>query len=102
MSQENGHEAKPNSAREDQYQLRGSGSATDLMAKRTISEHAAFLMPYLRPGMRLVDCGCGPGTMTIGFAEFLKPAEVVGLDISGDQIAVAEQLAAYQGVSNVR
>jgi hypothetical protein len=40
--------------------------------------------------------------MTIGFAEFLKPAEVVGLDISGDQIAVAERLAADQGVSNVR
>jgi len=36
-----------------------------LVLKRTAAQHAAFLTPFLRPGMRLLDCGCGPGTMSL-------------------------------------
>ena len=30
---------------------------------------AAFLAPYLRSGMRLIDCGCGPGSITADLAK---------------------------------
>jgi hypothetical protein len=35
-----------------------------LMLMRTATKHAAFFTPFLRPGMRLLDCGYGPGTIT--------------------------------------
>jgi ubiquinone/menaquinone biosynthesis C-methylase UbiE len=38
------------------------------------------LLPFLRSGMTLLDCGCGPGSITLDFAEILSPGEVVGLD----------------------
>src|SRR6478672_5437242 len=49
-------------------------------AQRTADEAAAFLLPHLRPGMRLLDVGCGPGSITRGLAAAVAPAEAVGID----------------------
>ncbi len=51
-------------------------------AGRTAESHTAFLAPYLRPGMDLLDCGAGRGTITSGLAQLLSPGRVVGIDIS--------------------
>lgn len=50
-------------------------------AARTAENHAAFFLPYLKPGMRLLDLGCGPGSITEGLASLVAPAETVGVDI---------------------
>ena len=61
-------------------------------AARTAANSAAFLLPSLRPGARLLDVGCGPGSITVGLAEHLGPAgSVVGIDSAP---AVLEQAAA--------
>lgn len=36
-------------------------AATGFMARRTAATHAWALLPLLRPGMDLLDVGCGPG-----------------------------------------
>ncbi len=36
------------------------------LAARTAFREAAFLLPHLRPGMQLLDVGCGPGSITLG------------------------------------
>ncbi|MFI5607160.1 class I SAM-dependent methyltransferase [Amycolatopsis sp. NPDC051903] len=36
-------------------------------AARTAVERAAFAQPLFAPGMRVVDLGCGPGAITLGF-----------------------------------
>ena len=59
-------------------------------------------MPHLRPGMRLLDCGCGPGSITVGLAEAVAPGEVIGLDLQPSQIERARLLAAERAISNVR
>ncbi|MBI4312967.1 MAG: class I SAM-dependent methyltransferase [Chloroflexi bacterium] len=69
---------------------------------RTAGQHAAFLLPYLEPGMRLLDCGCGPGTITLGLAEAVAPGEVIGIDVGGAQIELAKANAAQKGTQNVR
>ena len=73
----------------------------DLHARRTATKEAAFLMPHLRPGMSVLDCGCGPGTITIGLAEAVAPGQVLGMDIDPARVESASETAAKQGVSNV-
>ena len=72
------------------------------MAARSAEREAAFLLPHLRPGMRLLDAGCGPGTITLGLAAAVAPGEVVGLERSPALVEQARALAAERGVANVR
>src|SRR3954454_12846601 len=51
-------------------------------ARRTALKDAAFFLSYLQAGMRLLDCGCGPGTISIGLGEMVAPGELVGIDTS--------------------
>jgi trans-aconitate 2-methyltransferase len=47
-----------------------------------------------RPGMRVVDLGCGPGDMTAWLHGELGAAETVGIDSSDEMLAVARPYAA--------
>ncbi len=69
--------------------------------RRTAEEAAAFLLPHLRPGARLLDFGCGPGTVTTGLARLVAPGAVVGIDVSAEILDLARSHAAEQGVENV-
>jgi ubiquinone/menaquinone biosynthesis C-methylase UbiE len=72
------------------------------LERRTAQESAAFFLPHLRPGMRLLDCGCGPGSITLGLAEAVAPGDVVGVDVAVRQVERARALAAARGRPNVR
>jgi SAM-dependent methyltransferase len=67
-----------------------------LMLKRTAAKHATFFTPFLDRGMRLLDCGCGPGTITIDLAEMVAPGQVIGIDLEPAQLRAAEQRARQQ------
>jgi ubiquinone/menaquinone biosynthesis C-methylase UbiE len=69
--------------------------------QRTADEAAAFLLPHLRPGMRLLDVGCGPGSITRGLAERLAPGQVVGVDLSKEALDGARRDAAARGLTNL-
>ena len=62
---------------------------------------AAFFLPYLRPGMSLIDCGCGPGSITADLAEAVAPGAVVGFDIRPDALGQGRRLAHERGLTNV-
>lgn len=47
---------------------------------RTVENSAAYLVGHLRPGARVLDIGCGPGTITAGIAERVAPGRVVAAD----------------------
>ena len=51
--------------------------------------------------MSLLDCGCGPGSITLGLAEIVAPGQVVGIDIGDKQIELAQAHAVSRGISNV-
>jgi SAM-dependent methyltransferase len=84
------------------YTLGYSPAATQMMAERTAASHAGFLLPYLRSGMHVLDCGCGPGSITLGLAVAVAPGEVVGIDLEPSQIALACTQAAHRSCPNVR
>jgi SAM-dependent methyltransferase len=72
------------------------------LARRDVTREASFLLRYLRPGMRVLDVGCGPGSITLGLAEVVAPGEVVGVDLQRTQVERAQKLAAERGVTNAR
>jgi len=54
---------------------------------RTAENSSAYLLPHLRPGQRLLDVGCGPGTITSDLALLVAPGEAVGIDAAADVVA---------------
>jgi ubiquinone/menaquinone biosynthesis C-methylase UbiE len=76
-------------------------NATDFMSKRTLESHGQFFVKYLRKGMSVLDCGCGPGTITLGIASAVAPEAVTGIDDGESQIETARSNAAARHVENV-
>lgn len=68
---------------------------------RTAVNSAAYLMPHLRPGLALLDVGCGPGTITVDLAEAVAPGRVLGIDAVDDVLAGARAAVGARGVTNV-
>jgi ubiquinone/menaquinone biosynthesis C-methylase UbiE len=60
---------------------------------RTAANSAAYLLPRLAPGHRVLDVGCGPGTISADLARLVAPGEVVGVDRSADAVAAAGHMA---------
>src|SRR5262249_27414920 len=79
-----------------------SASTIQMMARRNAAGNAGFLLPSLRTNMHVLDCGCGPGSITVGLAEVVAPGEAVGVDITPSYIALARDHAAQRGIPNVR
>jgi SAM-dependent methyltransferase len=69
---------------------------------RTAENSAAYLLPWLRPGLDVLDVGCGPGTITVDLARRVEPGRVVGLDRADEVIAVAVDGADDSALANVR
>lgn len=66
------------------------------------TEHALRLAG-LRPGMRVLDVGCGPGDVSLIAARLVGPeGAVFGVDAAPDVIGLARRRAAEQGLATVR
>jgi len=68
---------------------------------RTATNSAAFLLPHLKPSMRVLDVGCGPGTITADLAALVPQGHVTGLERAGDVLEKARALAAERGIANI-
>ena len=87
-------------APQDRYTHGHHASVVQNHARRRADVDAWFLLPRLTPGMRLLDVGCGPGTITAGLARAVAPGEVIGIDLSEDVLQQARDFAASEDVSN--
>ncbi|MFD5785717.1 methyltransferase domain-containing protein [Streptomyces sp. NPDC127037] len=68
---------------------------------RTAANSAAYLVGELRPGLSVLDVGCGPGTITADLAALVAPGRVTGLDTTDEILAQAAEAAAERGLDNV-
>ena len=82
------------------YSHRGNPAFESELALRTAAKEAAFFLPLLRAGMRVLDLGCGPGSITLGFAQAVAPGEAVGVDLQPSQVAQAQALSVAWRVTN--
>ena len=69
---------------------------------RTAENSAAYLLPLLRPGLDLLDVGCGPGTITADLAARVAPGRVTAVDSSAQALAAARAEARARGLTGVR
>ncbi|MBM3522211.1 MAG: methyltransferase domain-containing protein [Alphaproteobacteria bacterium] len=76
-----------------------TANAVAFMARRRAATHASFLLPDLRPGMRVLEVGCGPGSITLDLARAVMPGGgVVGVDQSGEQFHDIAEVARRDGI----
>jgi ubiquinone/menaquinone biosynthesis C-methylase UbiE len=68
---------------------------------RTVENSAAYLIDRLRPGLSVLDVGCGPGTITAGLAERVAPATVTAVDAAADVLDQARRTVEDRGLPNV-
>jgi ubiquinone/menaquinone biosynthesis C-methylase UbiE len=66
---------------------------------RTVENSAAYVAARLVPGTRVLDVGCGPGTITVDIANRVSPGRTIGIDASAEVIDQARRDAS--GVGNV-
>jgi SAM-dependent methyltransferase len=68
---------------------------------RTAENSAAYLLARLPTSARVLDIGCGPGTITTGLAALVPGGHVIGLDREAGVLGEARAEAERQGVRNV-
>ena len=73
----------------------------DLMAKRTLDESFPQLKPYLKSGVKVLDVGCGHGSITLNVADVVKPGEVIGIDAMKEWVDQATEEAEKKKLSNI-
>jgi ubiquinone/menaquinone biosynthesis C-methylase UbiE len=78
-----------------------SAEHREFLSVRTAGQHADFFLPYLKQGMRLLDCGCGQGAITTDLAALISPGEAVGIDMGTSQIDAAREWAVSKGQQNI-
>ncbi|RYC64244.1 hypothetical protein CHU98_g1947 [Xylaria longipes] len=69
-------------------------------SRRTASENSSYMLPLLKADMRILDVGCGPGTITLDLAAHVVEGSVTGIDASSNAIESANGLSKQRGVSN--
>ncbi|MEU1558390.1 class I SAM-dependent methyltransferase [Streptomyces scabiei] len=68
---------------------------------RTAANSAAYLLGSLKPDMRILDIGCGPGTITADLAALVPDGRVTGVDQAPGILEQARATAAGRGLANV-
>lgn len=69
---------------------------------RSVQNESPYLLPYLKPGMKILDVGCGPGTITVSVAKLVGDGQVTGLETNPNIVDRANAIAEREKVSNVK
>ena len=83
-----------------EYTMGYSEEFRQMLNRRSARTHAAYLLPHLSSGQRMLDFGCGPGTLSVGLAKAVEPGELHGIDMKESEIELARAAAAGGGHEN--
>jgi SAM-dependent methyltransferase len=83
------------------YSIGHAESALSYMRFRSATRCCGFFRDRVDVTSTVLDCGCGPGTITLGLAEWASQGRVVGIDIGEPQLEAARRMARDRGIGNV-
>lgn len=69
--------------------------------RRTVENSAGYLLPQLRPGLSVLDVGCGPGTITVDIAARVAPGRVTAVETTREALDLARAEVRAHNLSNV-
>ncbi|KDQ32118.1 hypothetical protein PLEOSDRAFT_1062181 [Pleurotus ostreatus PC15] len=58
-------------------------------SSRTAQNSCAYLLPHIKPTDRILDVGCGPGSITVSLAAYVAEGQVIGVDSSKEVVEIA-------------
>ncbi|ORY07945.1 methyltransferase type 11 [Clohesyomyces aquaticus] len=71
------------------YRQSHDPSVTNTHARRTAEVEGAFVLPRISQNFRILDVGCGPGSITCGFARYVPQGSVTGIDLTEEVLSQA-------------
>ena len=74
----------------------------EYIAKTLRQQILSYFTPEDFEGKRILDFGCGTGASTLFLASLFPKAEVIGVELSGDSVAIARKVLAERNLSNAR
>uniref|UniRef100_P9WEH7 Probable methyltransferase ltbC n=1 Tax=Aspergillus luteorubrus TaxID=2715282 RepID=LTBC_ASPLT len=75
------------------YKQGYSSQTVETQQTRRAESEAAFLLPYIKKTDYILDVGCGPGTITVGFVKYASEGRTIGIDISANVLGRAKAAA---------
>jgi ubiquinone/menaquinone biosynthesis C-methylase UbiE len=96
-----GSAGKPSLEQHEMYSAGYDPLVLQGLARRSAARDAAFFVPYLKPAMHVLDCGCGPGGISVTLAALVPQGQVVGIDIEDGQLDMGRREAQQRGIPNV-
>jgi len=84
------------------YSIQGNQEVVQRIAQRTVEVQGASLIPFLKDGLKVLDLGCGPGSITVGIAKHVLPSgSVTAYDMDAKSLEIAAAAAKEKGISNI-
>jgi ubiquinone/menaquinone biosynthesis C-methylase UbiE len=83
------------------YTLGYSDPLLALLNRRNVDNSAGFVKPYIKSHAFILDCGCGPGSITVGFAQMVPNGSVIGVDVESKQFENSKALANKLSLKNI-
>jgi SAM-dependent methyltransferase len=77
----------------ERYERHQSERHRPAHGRRAAGRWAAFLLPHLRPEMRLLDIGCGPGSITVGLGARSIGVDLAPVPVEGVPVVMADGVA---------
>ena len=68
---------------------------------RTAANSAAYLLPHLGAGLRVLDVGAGPGTITVDLAGIVAPGRVTVVEVSDAVLDLSRSEADRRGCHTI-
>jgi len=83
------------------YSISDAEAQRTYVGVRRAKDWVGFFLPHLKKGFRILDCGCGVGSITLDLAELVAPGQVIGVDMDEGQLRIARANAKERVLTNV-